>query len=437
MKVAIIGAGATGLTAALKLAQSGHNVTVFEKSLELGGHASTFEINNTPIEKGYHHWFTSDLDIIDLMRELGLEKTIQWVPSTVGTLYDSETYDFMTPFDLLRYKPLKIHDRIKLGLSSLKISRIKDWHSLESVTAVEWLQKNINHKVYESFWGPMLRGKFGEQNYKKVSMAWVWGKMNTRFKSRKHLLSRELLGYPSGSFKELFDVLAARCNSLGVSIHLNSSVTAIRPFEQTRIELQLGAENQQFDCLISTTTCQIFNRITEGLTDSYRSKLDSVKYLAAILVILELKFSLSKYYWLNIADRRIPFVGAIEHTNLINASNYGGSHVLYLTNYLDQNSLYYKLPPEELLQKYLPFLSQINNNFQSDWITNFHYQKIPGAQPIIGINYPQSMPNHSTGIQNLYLANTSQIYPEDRGTNYSVRMGKNIAHLVEKKFVPN
>jgi len=40
------------------------------------------------------------------------------------------------------------------------------------------------------------------------------------------------------------------------------------------------------------------------------------------------------------------------------------------------------------------------------------------------------LPSHRTPLANLYLANTSQIYPEDRGTNYSVRLGNQISDLV-------
>ena len=49
------------------------------------------------------------------------------------------------------------------------------------------------------------------------------------------------------------------------------------------------------------------------------------------------------------------------------------------------------------------------------------------AQPIVTLNYSEKLPDHRTPLPNLYLANTSQIYPEDRGTNYSVRLGNRIA----------
>ena len=439
MKIAILGAGATGLTAALRIAQqTSSKVTVFEKDTFLGGHASTFQINGTPIEKGYHHWFTSDNKIIDLMSELGLEDKIGWHESSVGTVFNSKTYDFMTPLDLLRYKPLSISNRILLGLSSLKISKIKNWHDLENFTAVEWLNKNVSSEIYKAFWEPMLIGKFGEEHYKEVGMPWLWGKMNTRFKSREGFFSKEKLGYPTGSFDIFFNALSKKCEDLGVKIHLNSPITQIKKNESGTLTVNINdGETLQFDSVIATVPSNVFDKITIGLPHSYKEKLQKTRYMSAVQLILELKNQLSKYYWLNIADRKFPFVGVIEHTNLVHQSVYGNSHVIYLSNYLTTQSPLYKLNENELLQKYLPFLNQINPNFSKDWIIKSHFQKIPGAQPIIESEYSRKMPSHETGIENLVLGNTSQIYPQDRGTNYSVELGEKLAELVMKKPINN
>ena len=86
MKIAILGSGATGLTAAYYLTKKNHDVTIYERDDFVGGHASTFDIDGFPLEKGYHHWFTSDINIIELCKEIGLGETINWFPSTVGTL---------------------------------------------------------------------------------------------------------------------------------------------------------------------------------------------------------------------------------------------------------------------------------------------------------------------------------------------------------------
>ena len=175
--------------------------------------------------------------------------------------------------------------------------------------------------------------------------------------------------------------------------------------------------------------------ITEGLSDDYRKKLSTVPYMSAVLLILVLDRPLSNIYWLNVADRDTPFVGVIEHTNLVGTENYGGKHIVYLSNYLTRDSEMYQMNEQELLEHYLPHISKINPNFEKSWMLRKYHFKIDGAQPIIGKNYSSTIPSHSTGIDNLYLANTTQIYPEDRGTNYSVKMGHEVADTVIKNFV--
>ena len=40
------------------------------------------------------------------------------------------------------------------------------------------------------------------------------------------------------------------------------------------------------------------------------------------------------------------------------------------------------------------------------------------------------IPDHRTPIPGLYLANMAQIYPQDRGQNYSILLGEKIAEIV-------
>ena len=90
----------------------------------------------------------------------------------------------------------------------------------------------------------------------------------------------------------------------------------------------------------------------------------------------------------------------------------------------------YRMEQQELLDEYLPHLRKINSDFDPSWVETSYHHRVDGAQPVIGINYSQRIPSHRTPFEGVYLANTTQIYPEDRGTNYSVRMGRAVARLV-------
>jgi len=123
-------------------------------------------------------------------------------------------------------------------------------------------------------------------------------------------------------------------------------------------------------------------------------------------------------------------LGVIEHTNLISAEHYGGNHIVYLANYLEKGERLYSLSAEELFQEYLPHLKRLNPAFDPSWVREYHYHREDAAQPVVTRDYSQHIPPHQTPIPGLYLANTTQIYPEDRGTNYSIRLGRAVAQLV-------
>ena len=140
--------------------------------------------------------------------------------------------------------------------------------------------------------------------------------------------------------------------------------------------------------------------------------------------------SLSRIYWMNIADRTMPFVGVIEHTNYVPPSVYQGKHLIYVSNYLERDDARFRMDAGELFALYEPHLKQINPSFGGDWIEDMHVLRAEAGQPVITRNYSQRIPDYRTPLQGLYLANTLQIYPEDRGVNYSVRLGQTISRIV-------
>ncbi len=434
MRVGIIGGGAAGLAAAYELVKQGHQAFVYERAPFLGGQASTFEVGGGRLERGYHHLFMSDTHIVDLIHELGLGHKLAWIESKVGFYHGGKIWDFTSPVDLLKFKPLSLFDRLRLGLVTFYLQKLKNGIKFEGVTAVEWLEKRVGRRAYEVVWEPMLRGKFGE-HYGEVSMTWLWCKIYLRVASRGKPWEKEKLGYPMGSFEEIFDTLGQRVWDMGGEVHTSAGVqkVVVEDGRATGMEIELAGKDPEihpFDAVIATTPSYVFVRLVPPLPKDYESKLVNVTYLAAVLLILVLDRPLTHKYWLNIADRTMPFVGVIEQTNFVDPSLYGGKHVVYFSNYPSRENPLYQMSGEELLAEFLPHLSRINPSFDRSWIQEYHHHKVDAAQPIIGVNYSQKIPDLRTPIKGLYLANTTQIYPEDRGTNYSVRLGKQVVEKV-------
>ena len=85
---------------------------------------------------------------------------------------------------------------------------------------------------------------------------------------------------------------------------------------------------------------------------------------------------------------------------------------------------------DALFAAYVPALKRINPAFDPSWVRTIRVFRERAAQPIVPLNYSQVIPEMRTPLPNIYLANTTQIYPEDRGTNYSVALGNDVAKVV-------
>jgi protoporphyrinogen oxidase len=432
-RIGIIGGGYAGLTAAYELQKRGYAVTVLEKYGQWGGQAATLPLLGTQIEHFYHHLFGSDTYILGLMDELGIGDQLRWIESKVGWYYGGQIYDLVTPFDLIRFKPVNLINRIKLGLMYLYLPQVNDWKRFENITARDWILRHMGQQIYDRFWGPLLRGKFGELS-DQVSMTWLWGKIKVRGSSRQGASAKEKLAYPLGSFEIITRALVDRLEAGGADMRVNHQVTSLLtdpddPYRVTGVVTKKGTI--PFDIVIATVPGYNLLEIAPPTLDqAYVDKLRSVRYQAAIVLLLVSKQSLSRIYWMNIADRTMPYVAVIEHTNYVPPSEYEGRHLIYVSNYMEQDDPRFGMKASELFDLYLPHLKRINPAFEADWIERKLVFRAKAGQPVITRNYSQRIPDHRTPIEGLYLANTLQIYPEDRGTNYSVRLGQTISDIV-------
>lgn len=432
-RIGVIGGGFAGLTAAYRLANMGHQVTLWERN-QYGGQAGTFPIGDTELEIFYHHLFQSDTHIAALAEELGIGGKLIWHPSNVGYFIDGEIYPLNGALDVLRLGAISLVDRVRLGAATFYLQHKKNWKPYEHVTAHSWLQRALGKRAYDKTLGAQLRSKFGRY-YDQIPMVWFWGKIWLRTTSRSSPLDQEKLGYFDGSFRTMVGALVQGCADAGVDMRLGSSIQQLEHHEASgdwTVSTAGLEQPERFDSLIATVPSPVFLKLVSGLPQKYADRVSALEYEAAVVAILELDRPLTDVYWLNIADDELPFTGVIEHTNFIDPSVYGGRHIVYLSKYLEPDHPYFTLDENELIRQYLPYLTRLNPDFQKSWVTNSWVFRERAAQPIIPMNYSNLIPEHRTPLAGLYLANTTQIYPEDRGTNYSVRLGNEIADIVDQ-----
>jgi len=427
-RVAVVGGGLAGLVAADRLLGAGLSVVVFEKYPEAGGLVGTFEVGGTPVERFYHHLFTSDVDYVSLAADLGLDGEIEWLPSKMGFFSRGRLWGFGTPASLLRFSPLGVRGRAELVLSTLRLRGIRDWRALEGETAAGWLRKNGYGRALDVVWGPLLHQKYGRRA-EEVGLVWLWGKIALRTRSRDRTGLGERLGYMRGSFGRVVDALLSRIAARGGEFRAARPVRlAARDGGGWRVETRDGDE--AFDLVLSTVAIPELLRIVPGLPEETRARWATISYAHALCPVLVLDAPLTPYYWTNVGDATMPFGGVIEHTNYVPASRYGGRHVVYLSDYVLPDDPKWSMPDRDLWEVYLPALARLAPRFDPARVLERRLFRAEYAQPIVGPHYSRVLPPVRTGLPGLYSAAMAQVYPEDRGQNYAVRIAREAAEAL-------
>jgi len=427
MKIAIIGGGITGLTSAFYLTQKGHEVTIFERENLCGGLASGFLTNNWNwhLERTYHHIFSNDNDILQFSKKIGFDEFFFTSPQT-SSLYNSRTFPVDTPQDLLNFPLLSVPEKLRAGIviAFLKISPFFSYY--EKKTASKFLKETMGDQAWIILWEELFRKKFGKYA-EKIVASFIWARIKKRSKN---------LGYPTGGFQNFINHIVKQTISRGADIKNNCSVTRIDKHRGTFTIYysEVGAisnrfQKKEFDVVISTLPTPILVKIGESLFDrGYIERLKKIIYLSAVNLILETNTPiLNKVYWLSICDKNIPIMCIVQHTNFIDKKHYGNNHISYVANYVEENNWRMRAPREEVISEDLQYLRILNAKFS---IQNSHLFKVLYAQPIFNKEFVKNKPEIITPVHNLYIANLEMTYPYDRGTNFAVRLGKQVAEMV-------
>jgi protoporphyrinogen oxidase len=419
----IVGAGFTGLSLGYYLAKAGWKVNIFEKDAEPGGLAGSFKVEGENLEKFYHHWFTNDLHIMNLIKELDCEDHIVIRPTRTGMYYANNFFKLSSPLDLLKFNPLSLINRIRLGFVVLAVRIVNDWKKLEDITAKDWLIKICGKQGYTVVWEPLLKGKFGRYA-ETVSAVWFWNKLKLRGGSRGEK-GKENLAYYKGGFASLAESVANKIIEFGGTINYNTEVSAVNG--DSAIILADGRVLTA-DKTVLTTPLPITAKILESSVEpKYIDQIKQIQYIGNICLTLELNRSLSEIYWLNVNDPGFPFVGIIEHTNFEPVESYKGRHIVYLSKYLPTDETLYNMTEEAFFEYAIPYIQRMFPNFNKDWVLDYHVWKEAYSQPLVTKHYSKIIPDFKTPLNGVYINTMAQIYPEDRGTNYAVREGKLMA----------
>lgn len=429
--IAVVGGGIGGLVAAYWLAKAGARVTVYEASDQLGGLGTFFQYRNVFLERFYHCMLPSDRHLLGVLREVGLEDQIYWKETSFGFMSDGRLYGLNTPIELLRFSPLSLVDRIRVGLTGLWGS-ICSSKGLDDVTCVEWLSRLSGQRAFEIFWKPMLQAKFGDR-YHEVPALWFW----TRFNREKGGGKSECKGYIHGGYRRIIDTLVDSIKAHGGTVKLQTPVEKLDLTKDGQLTVHVAQDAPEvFDRAVVTAPIFFLRKALAsgqlaGIAEQIDTKIDMQGVVNAVFM---LRRGFTKHYWIATIDEEIPFQGIVESTTLLEKTDTAGVHLVYLMNYLHRTEPRFHQSDAEILEAYVEGLKRLFPDLRDEDVIDRFVFRAPFVEPLYTTGYQQRKPPTVLIPGKLYLATTTQVYPEVTSWNGTVGlMRKVIDELLTEK----
>jgi len=423
--VAVIGGGPMGLAIAYQLALEGCRPVLLEADDRLGGMAASFDFAGVPIERYYHFHCLSDQAFFELLEELNLSQLVRWKQTAMGFFLDGRLYPWGSAGSVLKLRRLPLLSRLRYLLHAARCLSLRDWRHLDGISATEWLRTWLGPKGYEVLWSKLFAYKF-YQYTDSLSAAWIWSRIRRIGQSRRWL--KETLGYLEGGSDRWIDAIEHKILELGGEIRLSSPVIALAGDAQgARITTTSGSE--VFDAVISTVPLPLVApMLRQGQQDpSLIAAYEAQQSVACACVVLQTSKPITGNFWTNVNDSRFAIPGIIEMSNLRPIT----PHITYVPFYMPAEHPDYGRPNEAFIADSVACLKAINPELQTADILASHCSRYRYAQPVCGTHFLDTLPPLNP-IANIWIADTTMYYPEDRGISESVGFGRDLARKVLK-----
>lgn len=419
----IIGGGVLGMTLALRLAQQGQSVTLYEAASKAGGLTGAWEMDGTVWDKYYHVILMSDLNTRKILQEIGLEEELRWVETKTGFYSGGKLYSMSNIIEFFKFPPINLIDKFRLGLTIFVASKITNWKRLENIPVADWLTKWSGKRVFEKIWLPLLKAKLGD-NYKNTSAAFIWTTIQRMYAARKSGLKKEMFGYVTGGYEKINQRFADHLVKLGVNIQYNAAVTAVQKNGDDKLEVLTQSGTQVFDQVISTLSSQASVALANGLTEEEKKKHNDIKYLGVICPSVMLRKAISPYYVTNITDTWPPFTGVIEMTALIDKNEVDGKHLVYLPKYVNPDDTLFDKDDAALRKIFMDALFKMYPQLKEEDVLFWGVSKARVVFALPTINYSGKVPGISTSLKNYYIVNSAQIINGTLNVNETIQVAE-------------
>lgn len=419
----VVGGGVLGLALARRLRQHSRRVTVLEAAPRLGGLAAAWDLGGVTWDKHYHVILLSDSHVQRLLVDLGLGDAFVGVETRTGFYTDGRLHSMSNSLEFLRFPPLGLLGKFRLGLTIFRASRIKDWRTLEQIPVADWLTKWSGRRTFEKIWLPLLRAKLGD-GYREASAAFIWATIARMYAARRSGMKKELFGYVRGGYARILDRFAEVLTEDGVELVTGAIVSAIAPDgDGVRVSLADGTD-RRFDRVVCTAAPPLATRLVPGLSISEHRLLTGVKYQGIVCASVLLRHPLDRFYVTNLTDGWVPFTAVIEMSALVDRAEFGGNSLVYLPKYVAPDDPIFAEPDDSIRDRFLAALERMYPHFRQTDVLAFRLSRVRHVFAVPTLNYSAAVPPVVTSLPGVYLVNSAQIVNGTLNVNETLQLAE-------------
>ncbi|MEN1678525.1 MAG: NAD(P)/FAD-dependent oxidoreductase [Planctomycetota bacterium] len=424
---AVVGGGMLGLALAYRLSQHGQRVTLLEAAPQLGGLTgswclATGDGRAAEWDRYYHVTLLSDTTLRGLLEEIGLADDMRWVETKTGFYSGGELFSMSNSLEFLRFPPLSLVEKFRLGGTIFYASRIKDWRPLEKIPVADWLRKHSGEGVFNKIWLPLLKAKLGEA-YKETSAAFIWAHINRMYAARRSGLKKEMFGYVRGGYARILRRMEEVLRERGVEIMTSAPVHEAVATLEGGVRVRAGEHpTKHFDRVAFTVPSPIIANACPGLVPEETRRHQGIKYLGIVCGSLLLEKPISPYYVTNITDTWVPLTAVIEMTTIVHPDELGGRSLVYLPKYVVSDDPLFDESDESLRERWVGTLEKMYPHFSRDQVAAFQVSRARHVMALPTLDYSSRLPPMKTSVPGVYAINSAHILKGNLNVNETIQV---------------
>lgn len=397
MRIAVIGAGPAGLTAALQLARSGAQVDVYEAGSQVGGLARSINLWGQRVDIGPHRFFSTDARVNRFWLDI-VGKDYDLIDRLTRIHYQGTLFEYpLKPLDV--FGKLGFRETVQTLFSYAKQIVLNNPSTGASDSFENWVVKRFGRRLYEKFfksyseklWGipcSELSEDFAAQRIRRLTLSnAVAGALFRKGRSQHRTLA-ECFAYPKDGTGMVYERIADRIRAAGGGVLLNQPIESVDVEDGRVIGIRTtSGEQASYDHVISTMPLTL---LVQNLRDVPSAVLDATRQLSfrnTVLVYLEVADpNLFRDQWLYIHDASVSVGRVTNFNNWRKSAQSGSSTILCCEYWCGETDATWNASNGDLTQTAARELNRIGL-LHSQTISDSHIIRIPRSYPVYKIGY--------------------------------------------------